>query len=66
MPLDGHPFVLHKAYLASFEWSLDELSAALAAMAGIDRGVKTGIGSGPELLQSWLLSMAAPSRPRNG
>ena len=65
MPLDGHPFVLHKAYTASFDWSLDELASALAAVAGIDRGVKTGIGSGPELLQSWLLSMSAPAaRPR--
>lgn len=65
VPLDGHPFVLHKAYTASFDWSLDELASALAAVAGIDRGVKTGIGSGPELLQSWLLSMSAPAaRPR--
>ena len=63
--LDGHPFVLHKAYLASFDWSIDELSSALGAMAGIDRGVKTGLGSGPELLQSWLLSMSVPAaRPR--
>lgn len=56
VPIDGHPFVLHKAYLASFDWSLDELAAALAALADVDRGVKSGLGSGPELLQTWLLS----------
>ncbi|MCL4810184.1 MAG: hypothetical protein KJ062_20685 [Thermoanaerobaculia bacterium] len=53
VPVDGHPFVLHKAYLASFDWTLDELAAALSALADI-RGVKTGLGTGPDLLQSWL------------
>ena len=62
VPVDGHPFVLHKAYLASFDWSLDELAAALASLAAIDRGVKTGAGTGPELLQTWLLSLAPPTR----
>jgi len=57
IPIDGHPFILHKAYLASFEWTLDDLAAALASLADIDRGVKTGLGSGPDLLQSWLLRM---------
>ena len=51
-----------RAYLASFDWTLDELAAALAGLAAIDRGVKTGLGSGPDLLQSWLLGMAAPPR----
>jgi len=55
IPVDGHPFVLHKAYLASFDWTVEELSAALVSLADIDRGVKTGLGSGPDLLQSWLL-----------
>ena len=63
VPVDGHPFVLHKAYLASFDWTLDELAAALSGLAAIDRGVKTGLGSGPDLLQSWLLGMAAPRGP---
>ncbi len=58
VPVDGHPFVLHKAYLASFDWTLDELAAALSALADIDRGVKTGLGTGPDLLQSWLLAGA--------
>lgn len=58
VPIEGHPFVLHKAYLASFDWSLDDLATALAALADIDRGVKTGLGTGPELLQTWLLARA--------
>jgi len=61
IPVEGHPFVLHKAYLAGFDWTLDELAAALTALAGIDRGVKTGLGSGPDLLQSWLLGMGLGS-----
>lgn len=60
VPIDGHPFILHKAYLASFDWTLEELASALAALADVDRGVKTGLGSGPDLLQSWLLRMAGP------
>ena len=57
VPIDGHPFVLHKAYLASFDWSIEELAGALAGLAEVDRGVKTGVGSGPELLQTWLLGL---------
>jgi DNA polymerase III delta subunit len=56
LPTDGHPFVLHKAYVACFGWSLAELIDALAAMESIDRGVKSGSGSGPELLESFLLA----------
>jgi DNA polymerase III delta subunit len=63
IPVDGHPFGLHKAYLASFDWTLDELAAALTALAAIDRGVKTGLGTGPELLQAWLLSKLGSGLP---
>ncbi len=63
VPVDGHPFVLHKAYLASFDWSLDELAAALASLADIDRGVKTGLGSGPDLLSAWLLQKVGSGLP---
>jgi DNA polymerase III delta subunit len=66
IPVEGHPFVLHKAYLASFDWTLDELSEALTSLAAIDRGVKTGAGTGPELLQTWLLTKAAPSPAGSG
>ncbi len=58
--LEGHPFLLHKSYLASLEWTLGELSEALAGLSAVDRGVKGGGGSGPELLEGWLLARAAP------
>ena len=58
--LEGHPFLLHKSYLASLEWTLEELAAALSDLSAVDRGVKGGGGSGPELLEGWLLARAAP------
>ena len=65
--LEGHPFVLYKAYAASFDWSLADLVAALRQMAAIDEGVKTGAGDGPDLLEAFLLSCVEPpgaaSRP---
>ena len=61
--LDGHPFVLHKAYLASYDWSLGELVEAMRAIAAIDEGVKTGAGEGRELLETFLLSRVAPEGP---
>ncbi len=60
VPLDGHPFVLHKAYLASFDWSLAELIEAMKGIAAIDEGVKTGTGDGRELLETFLLSRVTP------
>jgi len=56
--VDGHPFALHKAYLASLEWTLPELTAFYTGLARLDRGVKTGEGSGRELLESLLLRLA--------
>jgi len=61
IPLDGHPYVLHKAYLASFDWSLSELIEAMKGIAAIDEGVKTGTGEGRELLETFLLSRATPA-----
>ncbi len=61
LPLDGHPFVLHKAYLAALNWTAGELAEALVGIEAIDRGVKTGAGSGSELLEAWLLSRARPA-----
>lgn len=58
---DGHPFILHRSYLASFDWSLRELIDALSALAGVDAAVKSGEGSGPDLLESWLLSRIRPA-----
>jgi DNA polymerase III delta subunit len=56
LPLDAHPFVLHKAYLAAFGWTAEDLKHALTGLEAIDRGVKSGAGTGPELLEAWLLS----------
>ncbi len=56
LPLDAHPFVLHKAYLAALGWTADDLKGALMGLEAIDRGVKSGAGTGPELLETWLLS----------
>jgi DNA polymerase III delta subunit len=56
LPLDAHPFVLHKAYLAALGWTAEDLKQALIGLEAIDRGVKSGAGTGPELLEAWLLS----------
>jgi hypothetical protein len=66
--LEAHPFVLHKAYLAALGWKTDGLRRALMGLEAIDRGVKTGAGTGPELLEAWLLSSlpAAPARAAAG
>jgi DNA polymerase III delta subunit len=64
LPLDGHPFVLHKAYLACLNWTADELVDALVGIEAIDRGVKTGAGSGGDLLEAWLLSRTRPAERR--
>ncbi len=64
LPLDAHPFVLHKAYLAALGWTAEDLKRALIGLEAIDRGVKSGAGTGPELLEAWLLSRLAPAPPR--
>lgn len=61
LPLDGHPYLLHKSYLASLGWTAGELADALGGIEAIDRGVKTGAGSGSELLEAWLLARARPT-----
>jgi DNA polymerase III delta subunit len=63
-PPEGHPFVLHRSYLASLLWTADELADALVGIEAIDRGVKTGAGSGSELLEAWLLARARPAPQR--
>lgn len=65
LPLEGHPFMLHKAYLASLNWTADELADALVGIEAVDRGVKTGEGSGSELLEAWLLARARPAAARS-
>jgi DNA polymerase III delta subunit len=60
LPLDAHPYVLYRGYLASMDWSLPELKEALKDLEAIDRGVKTGAGTGSELMQAFLLARASP------
>jgi DNA polymerase III delta subunit len=62
--VEAHPFVLHKAFLAALAWTTEDLRHALVGLEAIDRGVKSGAGTGPELLEAWLLSRlpAAPAR----
>lgn len=63
LALEGHPFAMHKAWCAAADWSVPELATALSGIERIDRGVKGGAGTGPELLESLLLSAAAPRTP---
>lgn len=58
LALEGHPFALHKAWTSAGSWSLEELSGALRGLEALDRGVKTGAGSGRELLEGWVLTFA--------
>ena len=46
----------------ALNWTADELADALVGIEAIDRGVKTGAGSGSELLEAWLLARARPAR----
>jgi DNA polymerase III delta subunit len=55
---DSHPFVLYRSYRAGEAWTLEELADALTTLAGVDRGAKSGGGTGPDLLEGWLLSRA--------
>ncbi len=59
--VEAHPFVLHKAYLAALGWTLEDLRRALMGLEAVDRGVKSGAGSGPELLEAWLLERLPPA-----
>ncbi len=68
MPLDAHPYVLHKAYLAALGWTARDLKRALTGLEAVDRGVKSGAGTGPDLLETWLFSQlpVAPARALAG
>ncbi|MDL1952553.1 hypothetical protein FBQ97_22530 [Acidobacteria bacterium ACD] len=66
VPVDGHPFVLHRSWLAAQEWTLGQLVAAMEEIAAIDEGVKSGAGTGPELLEAFLLARAEPAGRANG
>ncbi len=59
--LEGHPFVTFKSFQAAANWDLEELASFLTGLSAIDRAVKTGEGSGPELLQDLLLRQVVRS-----
>ncbi len=61
LAIEGHPFVLFRSFEASLGWSLAELADALRGLAEVDAGVKSGEGSGPELLETWLLGRIRPA-----
>ena len=54
------PWLLVGLGLASLDWSVTELTEALCGIERIDRGVKSGAGTGPELLETFLLERAFP------
>lgn len=56
LPIDGHPYALHRSFLAALEWPVADLADALEGIERIDRGVKSGAGTGPELLETFLLA----------
>ena len=59
LPLEGHPYVLYRSFQSAEAWTLEELSGALRGLADVDRGAKSGGGSGFELMETWLLSKSA-------
>lgn len=66
VPVEGHPFVLHRSWLAAQDWTLAQLVDALKEIAEVDAGVKSGAGTGPELLEAFLLARAEPRGRGNG
>jgi len=59
LPLEAHPFVLYRSFLSSEAWTLEDLSEALRGLGDVDRGAKSGGGSGFDLMETWLLSRSA-------
>lgn len=53
---DLHPYFLFRSLQALDGWSLDELGRALRDLSGVDRGAKSGGGSGHSLMEAWLLA----------
>jgi hypothetical protein len=59
-PADVHPYLLFRSFQALDGWTLGELVRALRDLSGVDRGAKSGGGSGFSLMEAWLLSRAGP------
>lgn len=66
VPLDGHPFLLFRSFQSAAEWSLPELIDCLKGLEEVDRGVKSGEGSGRERLETYVLSRLAPRAAPSG
>jgi hypothetical protein len=59
LPLEAHPFLLYRSFQSAEGWTLEELTGALRGLSEVDRGAKSGGGSGFELMETWLLSRSA-------
>ena len=59
LPLEAHPFVLYRSFQSAEAWTLEDLSEALRGLGDVDRGAKSGGGSGFDLMETWLLSRSA-------
>ena len=57
-PSDVHPYLLYRSFQALEGWTLGELVRALRDLSGVDRGAKSGGGSGVSLMEAWLLGRA--------
>lgn len=55
---DIHPYLLFRSFQALDGWTIDELVRALRDLSGVDRGAKSGGGSGFSLMEAWLLALA--------
>ncbi len=55
---DVHPYLLFRSFQALDGWTLEELVRALRDLSGVDRGAKSGGGSGFSLMEAWLLARA--------
>ncbi len=55
---DVHPYLLFRSFQALEGWTVPDLVRALRDLSGVDRGAKSGGGSGFSLMEAWLLARA--------
>lgn len=55
---DIHPYLLFRSFQALDGWTAPELVRALRDLSSVDRGAKSGGGSGVPLMEAWLLARA--------
>lgn len=58
LPSDVHPYLLFRSFQALDGWTALDLVHALRDLSGVDRGAKSGGGSGFPLMEAWLLARA--------